>query len=50
MPTAEVDGATGSSDGATVVLDHTGFPAGDYDHLSAGWHEHYWDPLKKFLA
>ena len=34
----------------TVILDHYGFPAGEYDHLSAGWHEHYWEPLKKFLA
>ena len=34
----------------TVVLDHTGFPAGDYDHLFSGWHEHYWEPLKKYLA
>jgi len=34
----------------TVVLDHSSFPAGGYDHLSAGWHEHYWEPLKKFLA
>jgi activator of HSP90 ATPase len=35
---------------ATVILDHSSFPEGDYDHLSAGWHEHYWEPLKKFLA
>ena len=34
----------------TVVLDHTGFPKGDYDHLSPGWKEHYWEPLKKYLA
>ena len=34
----------------TVVLDHTGFPAGEYDHLTEGWQEHYWGPLKKFLA
>jgi hypothetical protein len=33
-----------------IVLDHTGFPKGDYDHLSAGWKEHYWEPLKKYLA
>jgi activator of HSP90 ATPase len=33
-----------------VVLDHSSFPEGGYDHLSAGWHEHYWEPLKKFLA
>jgi activator of HSP90 ATPase len=36
--------------GTTVVLDHTSFPVGGYDHLSRGWKEHYWDPLKKFLA
>jgi len=34
----------------TLVFDHTGFPAGEYDHLDWGWHNHYWDPLKKFLA
>jgi len=34
----------------TLVFDHTGFPAGEYDSLDWGWHHHYWDPLKKFLA
>jgi len=34
----------------TMIFDHTGFPAGDYDSLDSGWHEHYWEPLKKFLA
>jgi len=34
----------------TLVFDHTGFPAGEYDHLDFGWQSHYWDPLKKFLA
>jgi activator of HSP90 ATPase len=33
----------------TVVLDHTGFPEGHYDHLNVGWHSHYWEPLRKFL-
>ena len=33
-----------------VVLDHTGFPEGHFDHLDAGWHSHYWEPLRKFLA
>jgi activator of HSP90 ATPase len=33
-----------------LILDHTGFPEGHYDHLYAGWHSHYWEPLKKFLA
>jgi activator of HSP90 ATPase len=34
----------------TVILDHTSFPKGGYDHLSLGWKDHYWEPLKKFLA
>lgn len=36
--------------GALVVLDHTGFPEGDYDHLFDGWNGHYWDPLTKYFA
>jgi len=35
--------------GTVVVLDHTGFPQGEFDALEQGWHGHYWDPLKKFL-
>jgi activator of HSP90 ATPase len=34
----------------TLVLDHSGFPEGDYDHLESGWKSHYIDPLKKYLA
>jgi activator of HSP90 ATPase len=34
----------------TLVFDHTGFPTGDYDHLDWGWHNHYWNPLKKLFA
>jgi hypothetical protein len=33
-----------------VVLDHSSFPEGGYQHLSEGWYSHYWEPLKKFLA
>ncbi len=36
--------------GTTLLLDHTGFPEGDFDHLDPGWHIRYWDPLKKYLA
>jgi activator of HSP90 ATPase len=36
--------------GAALAFDHTGFPAGEYDHLDWGWHNHYWSPLEKFLA
>jgi activator of HSP90 ATPase len=33
-----------------LVLDHTGFPEGDYGHLNEGWKERYWQPLEKYLA
>lgn len=33
-----------------VVLDHTGFPEGEFDHLEFGWRNHYWERLKKYLA
>jgi activator of HSP90 ATPase len=39
-----------SSVGTTLVLDHTGFPEGDFDHLDPGWHMRYWDPMTKYLA
>lgn len=38
------------SSGTTLILDHTGFPEGHYDHLNEGWPPRYWIPLKKFLA
>jgi activator of HSP90 ATPase len=39
------------SDGAktTIILDHTGFPEGDYESLSDGWGSHYWKPLHKYF-
>jgi activator of HSP90 ATPase len=36
--------------GTRIILDHTGFPEGHFDHLDTGWYSHYWEPLKKFLA
>lgn len=33
-----------------LVLDHTGFPEGEFDHLESGWKLHYIEPLKKYLA
>lgn len=36
--------------GTRIILDHTGFPVGHFDHLDIGWHSHYWEPLRKFLA
>jgi activator of HSP90 ATPase len=36
--------------GAMLVLDHTGFPEGEYDHLLSGWNEHYLETLRKYLV
>jgi len=36
--------------GTLVVLEHYGFPPGEYDHLYSGWTGHYFAPLKKFLT
>jgi len=33
----------------TVILDHTGFPEGDFDSLSGGWISHYCKPMQKFF-
>lgn len=33
-----------------LVLDHTGFPQGEFASLSSGWNTHYWQRLKKYLA
>ena len=33
-----------------LILDHTGFPEGDFASLNSGWYERYWEPLKKYLA
>jgi len=36
--------------GTILVLDHSGFPQGAFDHLDPGWYTRYWDPLKKDLG
>ena len=41
---------TDSSSGTKLVLDHTGFPAGNGKNLLDGWNENYWEPLAKYLA
>ena len=40
----------GQASTTTVVLDHTGFPEGNFRHLDSGWYARYWEPLKRFLA
>ena len=34
----------------TVILDHTGFHEGDFDHFDAGWKMRYWEPLAKYVV
>jgi uncharacterized protein YndB with AHSA1/START domain len=36
--------------GTKVVLDHSGFPDGQQDHLAAGWGANYWEPLTKYFS
>lgn len=36
--------------GTKLVFDHTGFPAGDGQHLLEGWNGNYWEPLGKYLT
>ncbi|MCI4324781.1 MAG: SRPBCC domain-containing protein [Thermoplasmata archaeon] len=36
--------------GAKLVFDHTGIPDDARDGIDAGWTDHYWDPIKKYLA
>jgi activator of HSP90 ATPase len=36
--------------GVLVVLDHTGFPESDFEGLTSGWPERYWEPLKKYFG
>jgi activator of HSP90 ATPase len=33
----------------TIVFDHVGFAPELQEHLAAGWKEHYWEPLHKYL-
>jgi activator of HSP90 ATPase len=34
----------------TLVLDHTGFPEGEFANLNYGWGKKYWKPMEKYLA
>ena len=40
------------ADGARTRLafEHRGFPESEGASLAHGWHEHYWEPLKKYLV
>lgn len=39
-----------SDSGTHLVFDHTAYPPELRDHLTSGWQEHYWGPLKKYFA
>jgi activator of HSP90 ATPase len=41
---------TPDGSGTRVALDHTGYPADQHDHLSAGWPANYFEPLAKYFA
>jgi uncharacterized protein YndB with AHSA1/START domain len=41
---------TREGSGTRVVLDHTGYPDEQHDHLSAGWPANYFEPLAKYLV
>lgn len=36
--------------GTKIVFDHTGFPAGQAEHLAQGWYANYWRPLQALLT
>ena len=36
--------------GTKLVFDQSGVPADAVEHVDAGWHEKYWEPLRKHLA
>jgi activator of HSP90 ATPase len=40
---------TEQAGGTRLIMDHRGFPDGQREHLEAGWKEHYWEPLAKYL-
>jgi activator of HSP90 ATPase len=36
--------------GTRLIFDHAGFPDGEEEHLAAGWHGNYWQPLAAYLG
>jgi len=35
--------------GTRLILEHSGFPEENREHLDGGWSRMYWEPLKKYL-
>ncbi|WP_299083541.1 SRPBCC domain-containing protein [uncultured Paraglaciecola sp.] len=38
-----------SQDETKICFDHSGFPPEHEEHLTQGWHDRYWQPMKKYL-
>lgn len=32
-----------------IIFDHAGYPEEHHNHLEPGWHNKYWQPLRKYL-
>ena len=41
---------TGQGSETRLIFDHSGFPEDQQEHLAGGWHAHYWEPMRKYLA
>ena len=41
---------TGNGSETRLAFDQTGFPEEHREHLDAGWHKMYWEPLRRYLA
>jgi activator of HSP90 ATPase len=37
-------------EGTRISFVHSGYPDGEGDHLSQGWHTMYWEPMKSLLG
>ena len=37
-----------AGDETKLTLDHTAYPPDAEEHLNAGWHKMYWEPLKAY--
>ncbi len=35
--------------GTQIAFDHRGFPDDAAEHLAKGWHDNYWDPMKRVI-
>ena len=36
--------------GTQLIFDHWGFPEEGRPHLTIGWPEHYWEPMRRYFA